>query len=48
MACGTPVITYRTGGSVEVITEDNGFVVEQGNYSQAMELLDNIKALNRR
>ena len=48
MACGTPVITYRTGGSIEPITKDNGFVVEQGNYSRALELLDNIKALNRR
>lgn len=31
LACGTPVITYRTGGSPEIIDEKTGFVVEQGN-----------------
>ena len=30
IACGTPVITYRTGGSVESVTPETGFVVEQG------------------
>lgn len=31
LACGTPVITYRTGGSPETIDDKTGFVVEQGN-----------------
>jgi glycosyltransferase involved in cell wall biosynthesis len=31
LACGTPVITYRTGGSPESISEDTGFVVAQGD-----------------
>lgn len=31
IACGTPVITYRTGGSVESITPETGFVVQQGD-----------------
>lgn len=31
IACGTPVITYRTGGSPESISKGTGFVVEQGN-----------------
>lgn len=31
IACGTPVITYRTGGSIEVITEATGIIVEQGD-----------------
>lgn len=31
IACGTPVVTYRTGGSVEAVTEDTGYVVEQGD-----------------
>lgn len=30
LACGTPVITYRTGGSVEAVDEYAGMVVEQG------------------
>ncbi len=31
MACGTPVITYRTGGSPEAVDEKTGVVIEQGN-----------------
>lgn len=31
LACGTPVITYRTGGSVESISEETGYIVEKGN-----------------
>lgn len=31
IACGTPVITYRTGGSIEAITEQTGRIVEQGD-----------------
>ena len=31
LACGTPVITYRTGGSVEAVDEHTGIVVEQGD-----------------
>lgn len=31
LACGTPVITYRTGGSPEAINEHTGIIVEVGN-----------------
>ena len=31
LACGTPVITYRTGGSPEAIDEKTGIVVEKGD-----------------
>lgn len=31
LACGTPVITYKTGGSPEAIDVKTGVVVEQGN-----------------
>ena len=31
LACGTPVITYRTGGSPESVTRETGVVVEQGD-----------------
>lgn len=33
LACGTPVITYRTGGSPEAIDEKTGVVVEQGDVN---------------
>lgn len=32
-ACGTPVVTYRTGGSPESVTPDTGIVVEQGDVA---------------
>lgn len=31
LACGTPVITYRTGGSPEAIDNETGIVVEKGD-----------------
>lgn len=31
LACGTPVITYKTGGSPEIIDDKTGVVVEQGD-----------------
>lgn len=31
LACGTPVITYNTGGSPEALNEETGIVVETGN-----------------
>lgn len=33
LACGTPVVTYRTGGSPEAIDADTGAVVEKGDYA---------------
>lgn len=33
LACGTPVITYNTGGSPEVIDENTGIVVEKGDIN---------------
>jgi len=31
LACGTPVVTYRAGGSPEAIDDNTGVVVEKGN-----------------
>lgn len=31
LACGTPVITYRTGGSPEAVDEKTGIVINQGD-----------------
>ncbi|MDR3610697.1 MAG: glycosyltransferase [Ignavibacteriaceae bacterium] len=42
LACGTPVVTYRTGGSPESINDQSGIVVQKGNihslYSAIMEI----------
>jgi len=42
VACGTPVITYNTGGSGEFIKEHNaGNVVKKGSFK---DLIESIKA----
>ena len=33
LACGTPVITYRTGGSPEAVDSKTGVVIEQGDVT---------------
>ena len=37
IACGLPVITYKTGGSPEIIDETCGRVVEKGNIDKLYE-----------
>lgn len=37
LACGTPVVTYRTGGSIEAVDEETGLIVERGNVSALAE-----------
>ena len=39
ISCGTPVITYRTGGSPESVDVGNGFVVEQGDIDGIVRAL---------
>jgi len=43
LACGTPVITYRTGGSPEALTPETGFVVEQGDIAGLRGAIDTIR-----
>lgn len=45
LACGTPVITYRTGGSPEAIDANTGIVVEQGNIEALAEA---VRTVNKR
>lgn len=45
LACGTPVITYRTGGSPEAIDANTGIVVEQGNIKALAEA---VRTVNKR
>lgn len=42
LACGTPVVTYRTGGSPEAIDDNTGVVVEQGDYAAMAEAIKTI------
>lgn len=43
LACGTPVITYRTGGSPEAVDEKTGFVVEQGDINALADAIRRMK-----
>jgi glycosyltransferase involved in cell wall biosynthesis len=42
ISCGTPVITYKTGGSPESVAEGNGFIVEKGDILGVYEALKNV------
>ena len=42
LACGTPVITYKTGGSPEIIDDNTGVVVKQGNLDGLVEAIKSI------
>jgi putative colanic acid biosynthesis glycosyltransferase len=42
LACGTPVITFNTGGSAEAIDENTGFVVEKGNLKEVLNILQQL------
>lgn len=39
LACGTPVITFNTGGSPECITKKCGIIVEKGNIERLKEAI---------
>lgn len=41
LACGTPVITYMTGGSLEAIDEKTGFAVGKGDLSKVLNIITN-------
>ena len=43
LACGTPVITFESGGSPECIDENSGLVVEKGNLNKLYEAIVTIK-----
>jgi glycosyltransferase involved in cell wall biosynthesis len=42
ISCGTPVVTYRTGGSPESVVEGNGFAEEQGDLEVALAAFDRV------
>ncbi len=44
LACGTPVCTYKTGGSPEAIDENTGLVVEQGDIAGLVSAIETIRS----
>lgn len=43
IACGTPVITFKTGGSPESVSEDVGIVVRQGDVDGLCNAISEIR-----
>ena len=43
LACGTPVITYSTGGSPEAIDSKTGIVIKQGDVSSLANAIKYMK-----
>lgn len=46
LACGTPVITFNTGGSVECVDEETGAVIEQGDVKSIITEIDRLSQIN--
>lgn len=47
ISCGTPVVTYRTGGSPESVTGQCGMVTDCGDVAQALSAARKIAATDR-
>ena len=47
ISCGTPVVTYRTGGSPESVTPETGRVVEQGDIEGIAKAIEELCAEDR-
>ncbi|MGR5974923.1 glycosyltransferase [Bacillus paranthracis] len=43
LACGIPVITFDTGGSVESVDKNSGFIVEKGNIQEVLNRIKIVK-----
>ena len=43
LACGTPVITYKTGGSPESVTKDTGLVMNKGDVDNLLSAIETIR-----
>lgn len=46
LACGTPVITFKTGGSIECVDENVGGVVRQGDIDGIIKEINRLEKIN--
>lgn len=44
LLCGTPVITYDTGGSPEIIDRKTGIIIKKYNYNQMAKTINSLKS----
>lgn len=47
MACGTPVVSYAAGGSIETIDENTGILVEKGNVEGLKEAINEVNRVGK-
>lgn len=47
IACGTPVITYDTGGSIESVDKHTGFIVKKGDIKSLVLAINEVKLLGK-
>jgi len=47
LACGTPVATYRTGGSIEAVSEDTGFILNKGDIEGVISIIQKIRNFDK-
>lgn len=43
LACGTPIVTFNTGGSIESVDKNCGIVVKNNDYNELYAAIKNIK-----
>lgn len=43
LACGTCVVTYKTGGSIEAVSDDTGYIVNQGDLNKVVGIINEMK-----
>ena len=46
LACGTPVVTYNTGGSPEIADKTCGMVIEKKDYNKLIETIRSLRENN--
>ena len=43
LACGTPILTYKTGGSIEAVSDNTGFIVEKGDLDSVIKVINEVR-----
>lgn len=46
LACGTPVLTYKTGGAYEMVDDSCGFIVQTSNLENVIDIIKKYKKTN--
>lgn len=43
LACGTPVLTYNSGGSIEAVSESTGYILEKGDIKGILDVINDVR-----